>query len=409
MNFGQARYSVSNYEQTRPAFAPLDSRYGLPILSSVTPGSSMKKTSFSDSSFSIGSNMTGSRISQSPYTPTNRDSTSSGMSTGILLQPSQSQSQTKRASLSFAQRRLKQRLSLSSSSATTSSKNAGTPSSSSADTSTSAFASASVAKRILDSLSELQTPMEEARHRPTAVAAALSASKEAIIRSRIVPEDATVKTPTFSFAPLMTMTMASAAPVKEVTSTVMTFPTWPSVGQAAVAAAMAPKPFSLPVPEVKVASAGFGGGGGVGGGFQFLASIPTKVPPPVPYTPTLPQITISTPKTSIVRFVEPDSEFTFGEPSVVEGLDPEEVEKILTPGDKKRDERMKFAFSPPGKMCRSVEKSRKSLGLVQVLGQGGVISSSQSVDSKAIVQGPSKSVQVNLNKSTPRPAAGNKH
>lgn len=382
VNFGQARYSVSNYEQTLAAFAPLDSRYGLPILSSVTPGNSVKKTPFTDSSFSLGSNMTGNRISQSPYTPTFRDGSSSGMSTGILLQPSQSQ--TKRASLSFAQRRLNQRLSLSSSSAPNSSKNSGTPSSGSVEASTSAFASASVAKRILDSLIELQTPMEEARHRPIAVAAALSASNEALIRSRIVPENTTVKTPTFTFAP----PMASVAPVKELTPTVMTFPTWPSVGQAAVAASMSAKPFSLPVPEVKVAASGLGGG--LGGGFQFLASIPTKVPPPVPYAPTPPQITISTPKTSIVRFVETDSEFTFGEPSVVEGLDPEEVEKILTPADKKRDERMKFAFSPPGKMCRSVEKSRKSLGL----GQGGAFSTSQSIDSSATVQGTLKSTQV---------------
>ena len=66
---------------------------------------------------------------------------------------------------------------------------------------------------------------------------------------------------------------------------------------------------------------------------------------------SLPYQSIPLPKTpNTVRFVDSDSEFIFSEPSQVEGVDSSEMERILSPaGSMRNDDKIKFAFSPPGK------------------------------------------------------------
>jgi hypothetical protein len=353
MNLGQARYSVGSYEQSRHDSTPIDDRNDMQVRLSAS--SSMFENGSQDGKgYSQGTYQPGSRSPYSSYTPLYKDNTSRGVFSGVLLQGTQLQA--RRGSLSFAQRRKRQSDGGQGMPIVPSTSLVGAPRSSS-----SAYASASVAKRILDTLGELQTPMEEARHRPIAVAAALSASADALSRSERAPVEPIRRpapAPAVSSRPL---DLPGPGPFT------VTFPVIPSVAQAAVAAttpsaattataaatASSVRPSSQwqnnsisskTTPDVQPAKSP-----------AQLFSFPAAAAPP-----TAPK----TPKTSSVRFAEPDSEFTFVDPSEVEGVDQSEMEQLLaTPG--KRDERIKFTFSPPGKASKSAEKSRRSLGVTE--------------------------------------------
>jgi hypothetical protein len=351
MNLGQARYSVGSYEQSRHDSTPIDDRNDMQVRLSAS-SSMFENGSQDEKGYSQGTYQPGSRSSYSSYTPLYKDNTSRGVFSGVLLQGTQLQA--RRGSLSFAQRRKRQSDGGQGMPIVPSTSLIGAPRSS-------AYASASVAKRILDTLGELQTPMEEARHRPIAVAAALSASADALSRSERAPVEPIRRpapAPAVSSRPL---DLPGPGPFT------VTFPVIPSVAQAAVAAttpsaattataaatASSVRPSSQwqnnsisskTTPDVQPAKSP-----------AQLFSFPAAAAPP-----TAPK----TPKTSSVRFAEPDSEFTFVDPSEVEGVDQSEMEQLLaTPG--KRDERIKFTFSPPGKASKSAEKSRRSLGVTE--------------------------------------------
>ena len=277
------------------------------------------------------------------------DSKSRGTFTGVLLQPSQqqSQSQARRASFSFSQRRKLTRKS--ESSIFRDSTSLAAPSSSTS----SAYASASVAKRILDTLSELQTPIEEARHRPIAVNSAIRASTEAIARSeRLAVEP----------APHKTIANATFKADPSSGSFSWAFPVVPSVGLAAVAAAAAVTPasstFSFSAPKsVSIATE-------TARSTNKIAVVTATAP--VHLTPSFHQSTsiLKTPRTpNNVQFVAQDSEFTFGDPSEVEGVDTSEIERVLSTPGKKRDEKIRFAFSPPGKAMMSSERGKRKTTL----------------------------------------------
>ena len=290
--------------------------------------------------------MSGLRASSSIYTPTYTDNKSRGTFTGPLLQPSQqhSMSSTRRGSFSFSQRRKLSRRSEGSIFRDRDSTTFGAPSNSIS----SAYASASVAKKILDTLSELQTPIEEARHRPLAVNLALRTSTEAIDRSKRL---AVESIPHKSNESVIVKTNSSPGLFN------WAFPSIPSVGLAAVAAASSTTPatpaFSFAAP--KSASS-------VTETARIAKPAAVTVAAPVHPTPSFTQSTsiLKTPRTPInVRFAANDSEFTFGDPSEVEGVDTSEIERVLSTPGTKRDEKIRFAFSPPGKSMMSSDRGRK--------------------------------------------------
>jgi hypothetical protein len=356
MNLGQARYSGGSYEQSRHDSTPIDDRNDTQVRLGAS-SSMFENGSQNEKAFSQGTYQPGSRASFSSYTPLYKDNTSRGVFSGVLLQGTQLQA--RRRSLSFAQRRKRQ------SDGGQATPNAPSASLIGAPRSSSAYASASVAKRILDTLGELQTPMEEARHRPIAVAAALSASADALSRSERAPVEPIRRpapVPALSSKPLELPGPGSFK---------VTFPVIPSVAQAAVAATT---PSAATTAVATVSSTATASSVRPSSQWQNNSissnttpdAQPAKSPsqlfsfPPASAPPTAPK----TPKTSSVRFAEPDSEFTFVDPSEVEGVDQSEMEQLLaTPG--KRDERIKFTFSPPGKSSKSEEKSRRSLGVTE--------------------------------------------
>ena len=340
LNLGQSAYSVRSAEQSQRVFPAAEPRFN-------NQDSRFLQTGGPEGhSFTPGSGLSGPRASPSIYTPTYTDNKSRGNFTGPLLQPSQqhSLSLTRRGSFSFSQRR---KLSRRSEGSIFRDKDSTSLAAASNSTS-SAYASASVAKKILDTLSELQTPIEEARHRPLAVNLALRTSTEAIDRSKrlaveTVPhksvENATVKTNsspgTFNWA----------------------FPSIPSVGLAAVAAASSMTPatpaFSFAAP--KSASV-------ITESARIAKTAAVTAAPPVHPIPSFTQSTsiLKTPRTpNNVRFAANDSEFTFGDPSEVEGVDTSEIERVLSTPGTKRDEKIRFAFSPPGKSMMSSDRGRK--------------------------------------------------
>ena len=340
LNLGQSAYSVRSAEQSQRVFPAAETRFN-------NQDSRFLQNGGPDGhSFTPGSGLSGPRASPSIYTPTYTDNKSRGNFTGPLLQPSQqhSLSLTRRGSFSFSQRR---KLSRRSEGSIFRDKDSTSLAAASNSTS-SAYASASVAKKILDTLSELQTPIEEARHRPLAVNLALRTSTEAIDRSKrlaveTVPhksiENATVKT---NSSPL-TFNWA--------------FPSIPSVGLAAVAAASSMTPaipaFSFLAP--KSASV-------ITETARIAKTAAVTAAPPVHPIPSFTQSTsiLKTPRTpNNVRFAANDSEFTFGDPSEVEGVDTSEIERVLSTPGTKRDEKIRFAFSPPGKSMMSSDRGRK--------------------------------------------------
>ena len=358
MNLGQARYSVGSYEQSRHDSTSIDDRNDMQVRSGAL-GGRFENDSQDEKAFSQGTYLPGSRASYSSYTPLYKDNTSRGVFSGVLLQGSQTQ--VRRGSLSFAQRRKHQRQSEGGQGAYTA------PSAplTGALRSSSAYASASVAKRILDTLGELQTPMEEARHRPIAVAAALSASADALSRSERAPLEP-VRRPVPA-ATARAIDLPGPGPFN------ITFPVIPSVAQAAVAAT---------TPSATAAASS------VRSSSQWQNKSTTNATPDAPpakspaplfyFAPVAaPPAVPKTPRTPMVRFAEPDSEFTFVDPSEVDGVDQSEMEQLLaTPG--KRDERIKFTFSPPGKANKSSEKSRRSLGVTESRPKGSLDASSLS-------------------------------
>ena len=346
MNLGQARYSLGSYEQSRHDSTPIDDRNDMQARMGASV-SMFENGSQDEKGYSQGSYQPGPRTLNSSYTPLYKDNNSRGVFSGVLLQGTQLQA--RRGSLSFAQRRKRQSEGGQGMSSV--------PSASGALKSSSAYASASVAKRILDTLGELQTPMEEARHRPIAVAAALSASADALSRSERAPV-APVRRP----APAVS---ARALDIPGPGPFTINFPVFPSVAQAAVAA-------TTPSTATTTTAAATASSVRSSSQWQSTSSTTTPDAPPAkspaqlfsfPTVAALPAA-LKTPKTSTVRFAEPDSEFTFVDPSEVEGVDQSEMEELLaTPG--KRNDRIKFTFSPPGKANKSAEKSRRSLGVTE--------------------------------------------
>ena len=305
--------------------------------------------------------------SYSTYTPMYKDNMSRGVFSNVLLQPSQSGS-TRRLSLSLSQRKKFHRQSDGGNISENSTALSLLQSQRSSTSGSSAYTSASVAKRILDTLSELQTPMEEARQRPISIAAALTASKDALARTERAP-----------ISSILTSTSNSDRKVEMTSSKLnsfLSFPTTSSVGPAAVAA-------SVSTSTSTSSSSSFASTANIGNkssqhvtpsfsfqstpnilspavplqstdffqdkGYSYKAS--AQIPMKSPLVTSLPFQSIPLPKTpNTVRFVDSDSEFVFGEPSQVEGVDSSEMEKILSPpGSMRKDDKIKFAFSPPGK------------------------------------------------------------
>ena len=313
--------------------------------------------------------------SYSTYTPMYKDSTSRGVFSNVLLQPSQS-GYTRRLSLSLSQRKKFHGQSDGGNISEKSTALSLLQSQRSSTTNSSAYSSASVAKRILDTLSDLQTPMEEARQRPISIAAALTASKDALSRTERAP-----------ISTLLTATVNSERKVESTSSKLssfLSFPTTSSVGPAAVAASVSTSTSSS-------SSLGFSAYTGSKSTQHLTPSFPFQSTPNIlsPAAPlqstdiaqekgysykdsvqistksslmtSLPYQSIPLPKTpNTVRFVDGDSEFIFSEPSQVEGVDSSEMERILSPpGSMRKDDKIKFAFSPPGKSA-----TKRNIGAV---------------------------------------------
>ena len=341
--------------------------------------------------------------SYATYTPMYKDNSSRGRFSNVLLQPSQTgsirrlSSSASSSSSSFLQRRKLQRQSEGGNNAIIAlSQNGRVPNNTNQSLSSSSYSSASVAKRILDTLSELQTPMEEARQKPISITAALTASKDALARTERLPLSNMIKeipnnekksennSKLNSFLNFPTVKSLGPAAVAASTSlsTYNTLPTstttpssssisYPSTGQLSMkensVQSMKSSSFSFPlnsnITSTPTASRETEFIDDKSYSFRAATNQILKKSPlqsSLPYQSTSTS-TSNAPKTpNSVKFVDMDSEFTFGEPHQVDGVDSSEMERILSPaGSMRKDDRIKFAFSPPGK---SATKKRNSFG-----------------------------------------------